>query len=133
MPIYTKLFILFFFAVFFSYYFILYLFRRKKAINVIFSGILLLMTSLAFYAYSNFKFIPYLLGLGLVTYILGIFMEKIPSCKKIFLVISVLIQVSPLALSRFYGLTIRTFSLPGRNLLLPLGLSCRESLRFPAR
>lgn len=110
MPLYTKLFLLFFFIVFLAKYLIQ---RRKSAYIQAF----LLLVSLAFYAYANLKFIPLLLAIGLITYASGLAIRS--NRTKLIAGIFIAIELLPILASR----TLAFIPSIGSSLILPLGIS----------
>ena len=108
-------------------FFILYYAVPAKAKNAI-----LLLASLIFYAWGEPKYIILLVISSVVDYINGRMMEKFDGkdkIRKIFLVISVVINLSLLAVFKYSGLFIETlnripsFNIPDPGLPLPIGIS----------
>ena len=107
MPLYTKLFILFFFIVFLAKYLI----QRYKST---YTQAFLLLASLVFYAYANLKFIPILLGVGLITYVSGIAIRS--RRGKLIAGIFIAIELLPI-------IAARAIAFSGSSLVIPLGIS----------
>ena len=107
MPLYSKLFVLFFFIVFLAKYFIQ---RHKNT----WTQACLLLASLSFYGYANLKFIPFLLGIGLITYASGLAIRLRRS--KLITGIFIALELLPIIAARAI-----TFS--GSSLIIPLGIS----------
>ena len=122
--VFSSIFFLFFFlpAFFLCYYLV-----PGKAKNVI-----LLIFSLIFYAWGEPKYVILLVISSVVDYINGRMMEKFDGndrIRKLFLVISIVINLSLLGIFKYSGLFIDTLDLiPGINvnnpdLPLPIGIS----------
>ncbi len=133
MPVYTKLFIIFFLCVFFAFYFILYLFRKNVRQGTFFSNAMLFLASVVFYAWDDIRFVV-LLALGLITYVSGVALGysrnwKIDGIDKAFYVIFGILELGPIVLARFIGLyysigmSFGNFLSNARTLIIPLGLS----------
>ncbi len=120
MPVYTKLFIAFFFMVFFAYYFMQNLFSKHKAFSNNLSNLFLLLCSIIFYAWSEARYVPFLLGVGLVCY-LSIFINSVKGTRRILITAAIIVmEIFPLILNRIMLLpairsSVRVFG--------PLGLS----------
>ena len=109
MPLYTKLFILFFFIVFLTKYVI----QRHKNTYI---QAFLLLASLAFYGYANLKFIPLLLGIGIITYVSGIIILHFGAYKKLLAGIFIAIELLPIIVDR-------AITFLGSSLIISLGIS----------
>jgi D-alanyl-lipoteichoic acid acyltransferase DltB (MBOAT superfamily) len=72
------------------------------------------LASLSFYAYANLKFIPFLLGIGLITYVSGLAIRSRRS--KLIAGIFIAFELLPIIAARAI-----TFS--GSSLIIPLGIS----------
>ena len=122
--VFSSIFFLFFFlpAFFLCYYLV-----PGKAKNVI-----LLLASIIFYAWGEPKYVILLVISSVVDYINGRMMEKFDGndrVRKIFLIVSVVINLSLLGIFKYSGLFIDTIDfIPGisinnPNLPLPIGIS----------
>ena len=120
MPVYTKLFIAFFFCVFFLFYLILYMFRKNVRLSAFFSNALLFVASVAFYAWDDVRFVPVLLGLGVITYVSGIALSH--HSFYVYLLFMVL-ELGPIIAARAIGLFSSMGLISAHDLLVPLGLS----------
>ena len=109
MPLYTKLYLLFFFIVFFAHYLI----KRHKTT---YTQAFLLLVSLAFYGYANLKFIPILLGVGLITYASGLAIRS--NHTKLIAGIFIAFELIPILTARTLAFIPETSSL-----IIPLGIS----------
>ncbi len=109
MPLYTKLYIVFFITIFILNYLVQ---RYKRSWGKIF----ILLVSLAFYSYSNLRFICIPLGVGLVTYLSGIVIPRSGNHKKLLTTLFVIIELLPI-------LSARSLTFMGSDLIIPLGIS----------
>lgn len=109
MPLYTKLYLLFFFIVFIAHYLI----KRHKTT---YTQAFLLLVSLAFYGYANLKFIPILLAVGLITYASGLAIRS--RHTKLITGIFIAFELIPILAARTLAFIPETSSL-----IIPLGIS----------
>ena len=128
--IFNSLFFLFFFGVFFVLYWFIFQ-NNLKAQNI-----LLLIASYVFYAWSDWYFLYYLIGISVLNFFLGIYIEKTSNSKyKQWLLYIGLIQgVGGLAFFKYYNFFIDSFKaafhsiginfdLQTLNIIIPLGIS----------
>ena len=117
MALYSKLFLFFFFIVFIAKYLI-----QKHKSN--WTQAFLLLVSLAFYGYANLKFIPLLLGVGVITYISGRVitppdrntLSAHTTRDKLLTIIFIILELTPI-------LAARAITFSGSSLVIPLGVS----------
>ncbi|SFB70854.1 MBOAT family O-acyltransferase [Butyrivibrio sp. YAB3001] len=113
MPVYTKLFLVFFLLVYFSYYAVIHIFRKNEHLAYKLSNILLLISSMAFYAYSGVRFLIVLLLFGAVAYISGIVLSRVSTkFRKLFTFLFIFIEILPICLYRIIGLYL---NIAGKN------------------
>lgn len=114
-----------FIFVFLTIFLILY-FKAAK-INPKFSRIILIIMSIFFYCYSNYKLAFYLIGSIVVNSIIGYILSK--KKKKFLLGIGVVLNIGQLLLFKFYNFFINNFNyifsthVKTLNILVPLGIS----------
>ena len=123
MPVYTKLFLAFFFGVYFCYYLILRVLGKDVHKSTFFSNAFLLVSSLAFYACSGLVYVPLLLAVGILTYLSGLAIKRSEKHRKLLLTIFVLLELLPLILNKILGFGSIYFGLSGKSILAALGLS----------
>lgn len=107
-------------------FFILYFIVPKKIKNFI-----ILIFSLIFYAWGEIKYIPLLIFSSVVDYLNGLFIYKYKDSnkKKIFLLLSIIINVGVLFIFKYSNFIISNINsifninIPNGNIPLPLGIS----------
>lgn len=122
------------FLVFFSIFFTLYWFVCHK--NLKFQNALLLIGSYVFYAWADWRFLFFLIGVSTLTYFLGIAIEKQTKEKtrKLLLSIGLIQGIGCLAFFKYYNFFIisindvshllnMSFNLKTLNIIVPLGIS----------
>lgn len=111
-------FIFFFLPVFFLCY---YLLRGKWRVGF------LLLFSLVFYSWGELKYLPLMLIVIAVNYLMPLFMEKLPSRKRLFLILAVGFDVLSLFFYKYFTpLAVNVLRLPRLGFFpksLPLGIS----------
>lgn len=94
-----------------------------------FKNIVLLIASLAFYAYGEPKYILVMLLSIAVTYIFGILMDKYKKYKELFLILSICVSIGVLIYFKYTNFLIQNINLWLRNkidfiyVVLPIGIS----------
>ena len=122
------------FVYFFVAFFILYWFVTKKDLKL--QNLLLLVAGYIFYAWSDWRFLSYLIGISALNYFLGIYIEKTlnPKHKQWLLYVGLVQGIGGLAFFKYFnffitsfkdafhliGINVNTLSL---NIALPLGIS----------
>jgi len=122
------------FAAFFGIFFILYWFVAKK--NLSFQNLLVLAGSYLFYAWADWRFLAFLIGVSALNFYLGIHIEKTnnPKYKKLLLYIGLVQGVGGLAFFKYFNFFITSFNdvfqslnfninLHILNIIIPLGIS----------
>jgi alginate O-acetyltransferase complex protein AlgI len=122
------------FLVFFGIFFILYWFVAKK--NVTFQNLLLLTGSYLFYAWADWRFLAFLVGISLLIFYLGIFIEKTinPRHRRWLLYIGLIQGIGGLLFFKYFNFFITSFNdafqslhfnfnLQTLNIIIPLGIS----------
>ncbi len=79
------------------------------------------LVSLAFYSWSNLKFIPLLLVLGIITYLSGFFYKKAERYRKTLMWVFMVLELAPVLVSWILKMAAMTGAMEG--IILPLGLS----------
>ncbi len=122
------------FLYFFVPFFILYWFVTNKNIKA--QNLLILLAGYVFYAWSDWRFLAYLIGASLINFYLGIFIEKAtnPRNKKILVNIALLQGVGGLVFFKYFNFFITSFNdsfhllginlnISTLNIIIPLGIS----------
>ena len=122
------------FLLFFITFFLIYWFGFGK--NLKLQNGLLLVGSYVFYAWAEWHFLFYLIGVSVLNYFLGIYIEKSNSekKKKLLLYIGLLLGIGSLAYFKYYNFFITSikdtlatvnisFGLTTLNVIIPLGIS----------
>lgn len=86
MPVYTKLYGLFFLIICVAFYCLAYMIRNSDKRSIV-SRALLMGADLFFYAYAGLSFIPALLYVVIVTYVGGLLLEKRKKLLPLFCVL----------------------------------------------
>lgn len=120
------------FLVFFVLFFILYwgIFNR----NFKQQNLLLLLGSYLFYAWSDWRFLFFLIGISLLNFFLGIYIEKNTKYKQFLLYIGLIQGIGGLAFFKYYNFFITSFkdffhslniniNLHTLTIIVPLGIS----------
>lgn len=103
---------------------IIYAVAPKKLKNAV-----MILGSFVFYSWGEIRFIPILVALSVIDYTCGRMSEKHPDRKKLFMLISVLTNLSVLVFFKYTNFFVNSFcSLfgledPGLNIMLPIGIS----------
>ena len=122
------------FLYFFIPFFLLYWFVFNKSVKL--QNLLLLVASYIFYAVADLRFLSFLIGISLLNYLLGIYIEKSqkPQIKKLLLYIGLIQGLGGLAFFKYYNFFITSFNdlfhsfnvnlnLQTLNIIIPLGIS----------
>lgn len=120
------------FLLFFPIFFSLYWFVFNKHLKL--QNLLVLLASYVFYAWGDLRFLPFLIGVSALNYILGIQIEKATTYKRALLWIGMLQGIGSLAFFKYFNFFLATIndtaSLFGSqtnlqmwNIIIPLGIS----------
>ena len=122
------------FFLFFTLFFVVYWFICNR--NLKLQNGLLLIGSYVFYAWSDWRFLFFLIGVSLLNFFLGIYIEKSTSekTKKFLLYIGLIQGIGGLAFFKYYNFFITSFkdvfatvnislNLSTLNIIIPLGIS----------
>lgn len=120
------------FFIFFTLFFFLYWFVFNK--NLTLQNILLLAGCYVFYSWVDWRFLPFLIGVALLNFYLGIYIEKSLKYKRLLLVIGLLQGVGGLVFFKYFNFFILSFNtafqslnidlnLQTLNIIIPLGIS----------
>ncbi len=122
------------FFVFFSVFFLLYWFVFNKQLKL--QNLLILVASYIFYCFADWRFLALLIGVSLLNYYLGIFIEKTesPKHRRWLLYIGLIQGAGGLILFKYFGFFVASISLAltklGFNtnldtltIIIPLGIS----------
>ena len=123
MPVYTKLFIAFFFSIFLVINLVRRACSKNRPFGTFVSDMLLLGASVVFYCWSNLQFVLFPIYVGLICYISGLILGRPSSGKKAIMVLLVVLELIPLLSYRTIGLFADLFSIPAGDMIIPLGLS----------
>lgn len=123
MPVYTKLFVTFFFAIFLTVNMVRRIWNENKSFCTFISNILLLGASIVFYCWSNLRFILFPITIGVISYVSGIVLGRCHSYKKLIILAFAGLELLPLLVYRLVGLRTDLFDVPTEELIIPLGLS----------
>jgi alginate O-acetyltransferase complex protein AlgI len=120
------------FLCFFISFFFLYWFVFNKSVKH--QNLILLFASYIFYAWADWRFLSYLIGISLFNYLLGIYIEKNTKYKRLLLNIGLLQSIGALAFFKYFNFFIASFNdlflsfnvnlnLQTLNIIIPLGIS----------
>ena len=122
------------FLIFFTAFFLFYWFVVNK--NLKRQNLLLLIGSYVFYAWADWRFVSFLIGVSALNFYLGIHIEKAknPTYKKVLLYIGLLAGIGGLAFFKYYNFFVTSFkdlfqllnvnlNLQTLNIIVPLGIS----------
>ena len=110
------------FLLFFVVFFILYWFVTNRNLKA--QNILILLASYVFYAYADWRFLAYLIGISALNFYLGIYIEKTTSkkYKKWLLYIGLIQGIGGLAFFKYFNFFISSFNDAFQLLGINLGL-----------
>jgi len=122
------------FVVFFSIFFILYWFVANRHLRL--QNLLLLLAGYIFYAWADFRFLSYLVGISLLNFYLGMYIEKTTNAtaKKWLLYAGLLQGIGGLMYFKYFNFFISSFksafqslginlNVHTLNIIIPLGIS----------
>src|ERR1022692_1267332 len=122
------------FAIFFVLFFALYWFAFKKSLK--WQNLFLLFAGYVFYAWSDWRFLSYLIGISALNFFLGIYMEKTasPAYKELLLYVGLAQGIGGLAFFKYFNFFITSFkdafhvlgvslNLHTLYIIVPLGIS----------
>ena len=120
------------FLSFFILFFFLYWFVCSK--NVKNQNLILLLGSYVFYAWADWRFLSFLIGISALNYLLGIYIEKGNKYKRLLLYIGLLQGIGCLVFFKYFNFFITSFNdlfhslgmnsnLQTLNIIIPLGIS----------
>ncbi len=122
------------FVIFFAVFFMLYWMVLNQHVKL--QNLLLLMGSYIFYAWADWRFLFYLIGVSIINFFLGVYIEKTtkPKYKQWLLYIGLLQGIGGLVFFKYFNFFIESFnaafhslspssSLQTLNILVPLGIS----------
>jgi len=122
------------FLIFFIIFFILYWLVFNK--NLKLQNLLILTGSYVFYAWADWRFLPFLIGVSVLNFFLGIYIEKAINLKykRLLLYVGLLQGIGGLAFFKYYNFFITSFNdafhslsinlnLQTLNIIIPLGIS----------
>jgi len=120
-----------FFGFFICFFFLYWFVFNKNAKN---QNIILLIGSYVFYAWTDWRFLFFLIAVSALNFFLGIYIEKGTKYKRLLLYIGLLQGIGFLAYFKYYNFFISSFndafsllnvniSLQTLNIIIPLGIS----------
>jgi len=120
------------FLLFFCSFFLLYWFIFNKSIRT--QNFFLLLGSYVFYAWADWRFLAFLIGISITTFYLGIYIEKAIKFKRLLLYIALIQCIGSLAFFKYFNFFITSFNdvfqslslnvnLNTLDIIIPLGIS----------
>lgn len=118
------------FLFFFISFFFLYWFVFKKSVK--YQNLILLLGSYVFYAWTDWRFLSFLIGVSALNYFLGIYIEKKTKYKRLAVYIALIQGIGALAFFKYFNFFIDSFNnlfhssninLHTLNIIIPLGIS----------
>jgi D-alanyl-lipoteichoic acid acyltransferase DltB (MBOAT superfamily) len=120
------------FLLFFITFFLLYWFVFSKSVKK--QNLILLVGSYVFYAWVDYRFLFFLIGVSALNFVLGIYIEKQTKYKRLLLYIGLLQGLGCLVFFKYYNFFISSFNdvfhslsvnlnLQTLNIIIPLGIS----------
>ena len=106
------------FFIFFALFFVGY-WALQKQLKI--QNLLLLIASYVFYAWADWRFLPYLVGVSLLNYLLGIGIEKTenPKLKRLYVWIGLIQGIGALAFFKYYNFFVESFKKMGAHPVTP--------------
>ena len=120
------------FLIYFILFFFLYWFVFNKGVK--YQNLFLLFGSYFFYAWADWRFLSFLIGVSTINFLLGIYIEKETRYKRLFLYIGLIQGIGGLAFFKYFNFFITSFNdlfqslnvnlhLQILNIAIPLGIS----------
>ncbi len=122
------------FIYFILLFFLIYWFLLKNHLKA--QNLFLLLANYVFYAWSDWRFLSYLIGISLLNYLLGIYIEKAQKqgTKRLLLYVGLLQGIGGLVFFKYYNFFVQSFdtafqlmgikwNLTTLSLIIPMGIS----------